>query len=338
MKAIGYARNLPIDDKNSLQDIIIEIPNIQQNDLLIEVKAVSVNPVDTKLRLSSPVTDGSCRILGFDGAGIVAQIGDKTKGFKLGDEVYYAGVTNRQGSNSQFQAIDYRIVAHKPKNIDFKTAVSLPLTSLTAYEMLFDRLKIQEPVVKGKNALLMIGGAGGVGSIAIQLIRKLTDIDVIATASHQESRDWALKMGAHHVVDHSKDLLQQLKTLGYDQVSYIFSTANSSGYLAQFSQCLTPQGRLGMIDSPTEFDIMALKTKSISVHWEYMFTRPFYETEDIARQSEILTKIAQMVDEQSIIPTLNKVLSPINAANLRLAHEMTEKTRNVGKIVLEGFE
>ncbi|MHC5306198.1 zinc-binding alcohol dehydrogenase family protein [Bartonella sp. LJL80] len=337
MKAIGYFENLPISDDKALQDVQIAEPTIRDHDLLVEVQAISVNPIDVKTRLMAPPFDSGPRILGFDAAGTVAKTGKSVKGFSAGDEVYYAGAINRQGSNSQFQAIDSRIVAHKPKSLDFKTAAAMPLTSLTAYEMLFDRLDITKPVHKGRNALLMIAGAGGVGSIAIQLARHLADVEIIATASRPESREWCLKMGAHHVIDHSKPFAPQLQEIGYDKPAFIFSTANSDGYLPQFVDVLYPQGRFGLIDGPKVFDINPLKLKSISVHWESMFTRSMFETDDIARQGEILAHVAELIDTKKITPTLAKVLSPINAHNLREAHRLIETGRSIGKIVLEGF-
>lgn len=337
MKAVGYSENLPILDSHSLQDLEIDVPSIGDNDLLVEIKAISVNPIDVKTRQSAPPFKGSPRILGFDAAGVVVKTGKTVKNFRRGDEVFYAGAINRQGSNCEYQAVDSRIVAHKPKTIDFKTSAALPLTSLTAYEMLFDRLDILKPVHHGKNAFLMIGGAGGVGSIAIQLARHLSDVEIIATASRPQSREWALKMGAHHVIDHSKPFAPQLEKIGFSNPAFIFSTANSDGYLPQFKDIICPEGRLGLIDGPKTFDINPLKMKSISVHWESMFTRSMFVTDNIARQGEILNHIAQLIDDKKIIATLSKVISPINASNLREAHQLIETNRSVGKIVLEGF-
>lgn len=337
MKAIGFFENLPINDDRSLQDIEVDIPEIGDDDLLVEVKAISVNPIDVKTRKTAKPFNDGFRILGFDASGIVQKKGKNVTNFHEGDEVFYAGAINRQGSNSEFQAIDSRLVALKPKTIDFKTAAAMPLTSLTAYEMLFDRIDITKPVHNGKNALLMIAGAGGVGSIAIQLARHLSNVEVIATASRPQSQEWALKMGAHHVIDHTKEFAPQLDKVGFSHPAFIFSTANSDGYLPQYVDIIAPEGRLGLIDGPKTFDINPLKMKSVSVHWESMFTRSMFVTDDIARQGEILSHVARLIDEKKIVPTLSQVLSPINAHNLREAHRLIETNRSVGKIVLEGF-
>lgn len=337
MKAVGYFENLPIDDDRSLEDIEVDMPEIGDYDLLVAVKAVSVNPIDVKTRQTGKPFGKGARILGFDASGIVQKTGKNVTSFHQGDEVFYAGAINRQGSNSQFQAIDSRLVAHKPKSIDFKTAAAMPLTSLTAYEMLFDRLDIKTPVHNGKNALLMIAGAGGVGSIAIELARQLSDVEIIATASRPQSQEWALKMGAHHVIDHAKDFAPQLAKVGFPHPAFIFSTANSDGYLPQYVDIIAPEGRLGLIDGPKTFDINPLKMKSVSVHWESMFTRSMFVTDDIMRQGQILEHVAKLIDEKKILPTLSRVMSPINAANLREAHRLIETHRSVGKLVLEGF-
>ena len=337
MKAIGYFENLPINDDRSLQDVDVDMPDIGDYDLLVAVKAISVNPIDVKTRQTAKPFDSGVRILGFDASGIVQETGKNVRHFHKGDEVFYAGAINLQGSNSEFQAIDSRLVAHKPKSLDFKTAAAMPLTSLTAYEMLFDRIDIKKPVHNGKNALLMIAGAGGVGSIAIQLARHLCDVEVIATASRPQSREWALKMGAHHVIDHTQEFAPQLGKIGFSHPDFIFSTANSDGYLPQYVNIIAPEGRLGLIDGPKTFDITPLKMKSVSVHWESMFTRSVFETDDMARQGEILRHVARLIDEKKIVPTLSQVLSPINAHNLREAHRLIETHRSVGKIVLEGF-
>lgn len=337
MKAVGYYENLPISDERSLQDLTVDVPKIGDYDLLVAVKAVSVNPIDVKTRQTGKAFSNGPRILGFDASGIVQKLGKNVTGFHEGDEVFYAGAINRQGSNSEFQAIDSRLVALKPKSLDFKTAAAMPLTSLTAYEMLFDRIDILKPVHEGKNALLMIAGAGGVGSIAIQLARHLSDVEIIATASRRQSQEWALKMGAHHVIDHTKDFAPQLEKIGFPHPSFIFSTANSDGYLPQFVDIIAPEGRLGLIDGPKTFDINPLKMKSVSVHWESMFTRSMFVTDDIARQGEILSHVARLIDEKKILPTLSKVFSPINAATLREAHRLIETQRSVGKLVVEGF-
>lgn len=338
MKAVGYYKSLSIEDPESLIDVEVAMPVIGPNDLLVEVKAVSVNPIDYKTRLSSgSFSEDAPRILGFDAAGIVTQLGSNASGFKVGDAVFYAGAINRQGSNAQYQAIDHRLVALKPKNLDFAGAAAIPLTALTAFEMLFDRLGIDQGVHNGKNTFLMVGAAGGVGSMALQLARLKTDALVIATASRPQSHDWALKMGADHVIDYKKPFMEQLEELGLSHVDFIFSTANSEGYQPQYAQIIGPQGRIGLIDGPKSFDIVPFKGKSVSLHWESMFTRSLFETDDIGRQGEILTQIAQLIDDGALTPTATDSMSPINAENLREAHRLMESGQHIGKLTLSDF-
>jgi len=335
MKAVGYLRSYAISNSKAFEDFVIPMPEVGENDLLVCVKAVSVNPIDIKTRLNASPQNGKPRILGFDACGIVEDFGANVQGFKKGDSVFYAGMINRPGSNSDFQTIDYRIVAHKPVSLDYIAAAAMPLTALTAYEMLFDRLNVKNAIHKGKNALLINAGAGGVGSIAIQLAKKLTDLTIIATASRPESSEWCRKMGADVVIDHRKPFAGQLEAHGIKQVAFIFSNAHSDGYLPQYTEILAPQGRLGLIDSPKTFDINPLKAKSISVHWESMFTRSLYMTDDIRRQGQILAHVAELLDNGKIQPTLTRVMRPMNAATLREAHQLIETNRSVGKIVIE---
>lgn len=337
MKAIGYYKSLPIDNLLALIDLDVAEPEVGDNDLLVEVRAVSVNPVDAKTRMGSAPSDGNPRILGFDGAGIVRRIGKSVTDFKPGDDVFYAGAINRQGSNAALEAIDHRIVAKKPQSLDFTAAAAMPLTALTAWEMLFDRLAIQIPVHGGKNIFLMVGAAGGVGSMAIQLAKRKHDITVIATASRQESKDWALKMGADHIINYKQPMADQLKKLGIENVDFIFSTAGSSTYQPQYANIISPQGRIGLIDGPTSFDIVPFKPKSVSIHWESMFTRSLFTTSDISRQGQILSEVAAMIDNGTLQPTGTQVLSPFNAATLRKAHQLIESGQSIGKIVIEGF-
>ncbi|UXN03512.1 MULTISPECIES: zinc-binding alcohol dehydrogenase family protein [unclassified Bartonella] len=337
MKAVGYYKSLPIDDSQSLIDVDVAMPKIGAQDLLVEIKAISVNPIDYKTRLASGPFDDQPRILGFDAAGIVTELGSEVRGFKLGDAVYYAGAINRQGSNAQYQAIDHRLVALKPKTLDFAAAAAIPLTALTAFEMLFDRLRIDQGVHKGKNTFLMVGAAGGVGSMALQLARLKTDALVIATASRQQSHDWALKMGADQVIDYTKPFIEQLQKLGLNHVDFIFSTANSEGYQPQYAQIIGPQGRIGLIDGPKTFDIVPFKGKSVSLHWESMFTRSMFETSDIGRQGDILKQVAEMIDDKLLTPTATDSLSPINAENLRKAHRLMESGQHIGKLTLSDF-
>lgn len=337
MKAIGFNRPLPVSDENCLLDIELPAPELRERDLLVEVRAVSVNPADVKVRAAHTPAEGQYRILGWDAAGVVKAVGNAVRGFEAGDEVYYAGAINRQGSYAQLQAVDSRIAAQKPRTLDFAQAAALPLTALTAWETLFDRLDVNKPVAGGSRALLLVGGAGGVGSIAVQLLKTLTDIQIIATASRSESEAWLRSLGADFVINHRRGLPEQVAALGIGAPSWAFSTNRSEHYLPQLAELLAPQGRIALIDDPAVLDANPLKGKSISLHWEFMFTRPLYETADIARQGEILAKVAQLADEGRLQTTATHIIDGINAANLRRAHQMVERGDMIGKVVLAGW-
>ncbi|WP_137157791.1 zinc-binding alcohol dehydrogenase family protein [Rhizobium sp. FKL33] len=337
MKAIGYQQAGPIDREDALVDIELPNPVPKGRDLLVEVAAVSINPVDAKVRRSATPETGQWKVLGWDAVGRVAAKGDDVTNFEIGDTVYYAGSIARAGANSEFHLVDERIVGRKPATLSNAEAAALPLTAITAWEMLFDRLDIRKRVPGGAPAILIIGGAGGVGSIAIQLVRALTDLTVIATASRPETRAWTEELGAHHVVDHSRPLAPQLAALGLGAPSYVFSTTETHRHVKDVVELIAPQGRFGLIDDPEALDIMGFKRKSVSVHWELMFTRSLFQTPDMARQGELLTEVARLVDEGRIRTTVTEVLSPINAANLKTAHARIESGRSKGKIVLEGF-
>ena len=336
MRAVGYKRSLPIDQIEALIDLEIDKPAPQKRDLLVQVKAVSVNPVDTKVRKRADPPGGEARILGFDATGEVAAVGPDVTLFKAGDEVWYAGSIIRPGTNSEFHLVDERIVGHKPKSLDFAAAAALPLTSITAWEMLFDRFAIAQGGGEGKS-LLIVGGAGGVGSIAIQLARMLTRLTVIATASRPETRDWCRKLGAHHVVDHSKPMGEQLKGIGHRFVDYIFGVTESGQHFDTICDVIAPQGRFGLIDDPKSLDVAKLKGKSASLHWEAMFTRSTFQTVDMDAQHRLLNEVAAMVDKGMIRTTVAENFGKINAANLRRAHAQVESGTTRGKIVLEGF-
>ena len=336
MKAIGYKVPGPIEHEWSLEDIDLPRPYASGHDLLVEVAAISVNPVDTKIRQRVTPDEGEWKVLGWDAVGRVVEVGPLAEGFAIGDEVYYAGSIARPGTNSQFHLVDARIVGHKPRSISDAEAAALPLTAITAWEMLFDRLDIRRPVPGSANAVLIIGGAGGVGSIAIQLVRALTDLTVIATASRPETQDWVRELGAHHVVDHNGDMAEQIEALGIGAPGFVFSTNNSEHHIAAIQKLIAPQGRFGLIDDPTTLDIMDFKRKSVSIHWELMFTRPVFETADIHEQGKLLNEVARLVDEGRIRTTLTEVMTPINASNLRKAHALIETGKARGKIVLEG--
>ncbi len=337
MRAIGYTQSLPIDDPQSLVDLDIAKPEATGRDLLVEVKAVSVNPVDTKIRQNRADPDGKPQVLGWDAAGIVVAIGPDVTKFAVGDAVFYAGAIDRPGTNAEYHLVDERIVGHKPQSLDWAQAAALPLTSITAWETLFDRLDVRKPVPGAANAILIIGGAGGVGSITIQLARKLTDLTIIATASRDETRGWVEDLGAHHVIDHRKPLAEQVEVLGIGAPAYVFSTTHTDEHIAEIATLIAPQGRLALIDDPKTLDIAPLKQKSISVHWELMYTRSLFQTPDMGEQGRLLDEVAALVDAGTIRTTLAENFGKIDAANLRRAHERIESHTAKGKIVLEGF-
>ncbi|WP_118137664.1 zinc-binding alcohol dehydrogenase family protein [Oceanicella sp. SM1341] len=337
MKAVGYMTPGAIDRDDALMDIDIEKPTATGHDILVKVAAVSVNPVDTKVRTGRPAEGDTPVILGWDAVGEVVETGAQVTRFKAGDRVWYAGAINRPGTNSEYHLVDARIVGKAPKSIATAAAAALPLTTLTAQEMIFDRLKVTDPVPGDAKSIVIIGGAGGVGSIAIQLLRAQTDLVVIATASRPETQDWVRQLGAHHVIDHAKPLAEQIAALGIGAPGFVFSTNHSDTYVPQIAEFIAPQGRVGLIDDPETFDIMPFKRKAASIHWELMFTRSLFTTADIAQQGEILDTVADMIDTGKVKSTATETFGTINAENLKRAHALIESGKAKGKIVLEGF-
>lgn len=333
MKAIAITRSAP-QNIDFLQDIELPQPVATGHDLLIDVKAISVNPVDTKVRAG--FQGETPRILGWDAVGVVAAVGEAVTLFAPGDEVWYAGALGRPGSNSELQLVDERIVALKPKTLDNASAAAMPLTAITAWEMLFDRLGVQEQGNEG-DTLLIVGAAGGVGSILVQLARKLTKMTVVGTASRPESQQWVREAGAHHVIDHSKPLSEELAAIGINEVTHVASLNSTDSHYAEIIKALAPQGKLALIDDPQTLDARPLKAKSISLHWEFMFTRSMFETRDMIAQHQLLTRVAGLIDDKVITSTLGEHYGAITAANLQKAHTQLETGRAVGKIVLEGF-
>jgi zinc-binding alcohol dehydrogenase family protein len=337
MKAVAYRRALPIEHADSLIDIELPEPVPDGRDLLVRVQAVSVNPVDTKVRANvDPM--GEARVLGWDAAGTVVAVGPDVGLFKAGDPVYYAGALDRPGSNSELHRVDERIVGRKPQSLSFAQAAALPLTSITAWELLFDRLSVRFGKPAGAGTLLVVGGAGGVGSIAIQLARRLTGLTVIASASTPASREWTLAMGAHHVVDHGRPLAGQVKALASGGADYVLGLTHTEQHFDEIAEALAPQGKVAVIDDPKKPpNILALKTKSASFHWEFMFTRPRYQTADMIAQHRLLDEVADLVDAGLLRTTFKQDLGVINAANLKRAHALLESGRTTGKLVLSGF-
>jgi NADPH2:quinone reductase len=338
MKAVGYLKSLPVTAPDCLTDFTAETPAPGPRDLRVAVKAVSVNPVDTKVRMRAAPTEGEPpKVLGYDAAGVVEAVGPEVTLFRPGDEVFYAGSIARPGTNSELHLVDERIVGQKPKSLSFAQAAALPLTSITAWEMLFDRLAVAPDKKDEDRALLVIGGGGGVGSIMIQLARKRTRLTVIATASRQATRDWCLKLGAHHVIDHAKPLADQLKAIGHANVALIAGVTGTDQSGPQIEGIIAPQGKFALIDDPKTFDIMPLKRKAASVHWESMFTRAIFQTPDMIEQHNLLNAVADMVDAGEIVTTAAQELSPVNAANLIKAHAQVESGTTIGKVVLAGW-
>lgn len=337
MRAVGYQHSLPITDPASLQDIDLPRPSAAGRDLLVAVTAISVNPVDTKVRMRAAPEPGAWQVLGWDVSGVVVEAGPQATRFGPGDEVFYAGALTRPGANAEFHLVDERIVGRKPASLSHAAAAALPLTAITAWEVLFDRLDVRRAVPGATGALLVIGGAGGVGSIAIQLARRLTDLTVIATASRPETRQWALDLGAHHVVDHRKKLSEEVAALGLGAPGFVFSTTNTDDHFAEIATLIAPQGRFALIDDPAALDILPLKRKSVSTHWEFMFTRSMFDTADIDAQGALLDEVARLVDAGTLRSTLAEEFGPITAENLRRAHALLESGTARGKIVLEGF-
>ena len=338
MKAIGYKTPSPILAADSLIDIELPKPRPEGRDILVEVKAISVNPVDYKIRRSTAPADGAeWKVIGWDASGVVAAVGSDVANFKPGDEVWYAGSVIRSGANAEFHLVDERIVGRKPSKLGWAEAAALPLTSLTAWEAIFDRLDVKKPVPGAAAAILIIGGAGGVGSIAIQIARQLTDLTVIATASRPETKDFVKSLGAHHVVDHSQPLASQIAALDIGAPAFVFSTTQTAHHINDIAELIAPQGRLCLIDDPSGFDIMTFKRKSVSIHHELMFTRAIYGTPDMEEQARILNEVSRAVDDGRVRTTATLNLGKINAANLMRAHEQLESGTTIGKVVLEGF-
>jgi zinc-binding alcohol dehydrogenase family protein len=337
MKAVAYRTPGPIDREDALEDVDLEMPTAEGRDLLVRIHAVSVNPVDAKVRAAMAPETGSWRVLGFDAAGVVEAIGSEVQDFQPGDPVFYAGSIARPGTNSEFHLVDERIVGRKPASLSDVEAAALPLTAITAWEMLFDRLDVRHPTAEGGDLILVIGGAGGVGSITLQLLRTLTDLTVVATASRPETQDWVRECGAHHVIDHRQPLVSQVEALGLGAPGYVFSTTHTGAHLSDIVQLIAPQGRFGLIDDPDVLDAKPFKQKAVSLHWEFMFTRPVFDTPDLAEQGKLLNEVAALVDAGRIRSTATEIAGRIDAATLRAVHGQIESGTARGKIVLEGF-
>jgi zinc-binding alcohol dehydrogenase family protein len=337
MKAVAFQHSFPITEPDALVDINLPDPIAQGHDLLVEVKAISVNPVDVKIRIGAKSDANEWNILGWDASGVVRAVGPDVSMFKPGDKVWYAGSITRPGSNSELQLVDENIVGIMPNSLSFAEAAALPLTSLTAWEMLFDRFNISQGKSSDGQVLLIIGAAGGVGSIMTQLARRLTNLTVIGTASRPETQAWVQQAGAHYVIDHTKPFGPQLEKIGFANPQYIVSLTHTDQHFDQIAEVIAPQGKFGLIDDPEFFDVRKLKRKSVSLHWELMFTRSLFHTSDIAMQHKILTEVANLIDSGIIRTTVAENFGEINAVNLKRAHALIESGKSRGKVVLQGF-
>ncbi len=341
MKAVGYAKSLPIIDPESLTDIELPQPVATGRDLLVKVKAIAVNPVDYKIRRKVSPAEGDYKVLGWDAVGEVVAKGEAATHFKPGSAVFYAGDLNRQGSNAEYQLIDERLVGAKPKSLSDAEAAALPLTAITAWEMMFEHLSIKQQSPdsneKSDEVILVVGAAGGVGSIFLQLAKAITGATVIATASRESSQAWVRKLGAHHVVDHSKPLQPQIEALDVGQVTHVASLNSTDSYFESYTELLAPFGKIAMIDDLKSPDVMKMKPKSLSLHIEFMFARSMFKAADMSEQSRLLNRVSDLVDRGYIQTTVGKNLGTINGENLRAAHEELESGQSIGKIVLQGF-
>ncbi|SPL62437.1 zinc-binding alcohol dehydrogenase family protein [Ochrobactrum soli] len=335
MKAIGYYASTP---GNALLDLDVPPPEARPNDVIVRVKAVSINPADHKIRERVTPEGNSFKILGFDASGIVESVGSAASLFKPGDEVFYAGDMTRDGTNAELHAVDERVVGFKPKSLDWAQAAAMPLTSLAAWEVLFDRLKVPYGNMSQSGTLLIINGAGGVGSILIQIASLLTGLKVVATASRPETVDWVKQMGAHHVIDHHRPFRPQLEALGIGQVEYVVGLTGTDKHLPQIYDVIAPQGHVGVVDDSPSFDIASFQMKAVSFSWELMFVRPMFATSDILQQHKILNQVSRLVDGGLLKSTMTSFLGPINAANLTKVYELSGSGKSIGKTVLEGFE
>lgn len=336
MKAVGFTRYLPIDDPQSLIDLDLPKPTPQGRDILVAVRAVAVNPVDTKVRSPKDKVEAAPRVIGYDASGVVEAVGPDVTLFRPGDEVYYAGDITRPGTNQEFHLVDERIVGRKPSSLSFAEAAALPLTTITAYESLFHRLRIDRDGADAGRSILIIGGAGGVGSIGIQLARR-AGLTVIATASRPETVAWVRELGADHVVSHREPLAPQVRALGIEHVDHV-AIFNDMRHWLDAVELIRPQGSIVTIDDThLPMPMEQMKTKAASLHWELMFTRAMFATPDMIEQHRLLTFVAGEIDAGRLRTTLAETLSPIDASTLREAHRRIETGTARGKIVVEGF-
>ncbi len=334
MKAIGYKQAGPITAAGALIEFETATPEVGAHDLLVEVRGISINPVDVKVRANMEPEAGT-KIIGYDAAGIVREVGSEVSKFKVGDEVFYAGDLTRPGTNSELHAVDERIVGKKPESLDYADAAAFPLTSITAWEILFDSFGLSEGDGKGES-ILIVGGAGGVGSILIQLAKKLTGLTVIATASRPETVEWVKKMGADHIISHRKSLVDQIKELNLEP-RYVASLNGTEEHFPSIVELIKPRGHIALIDDPQNLNINSIKPKALNFSWEFMFTRSMFQTTDIEKQHELLNRVSELIDEGMLISTVIGKLGNLNVETLKKAHMLQESGKVIGKNVLKGF-
>ncbi len=340
MHAIGYSGPAALDDSDYLLDLTLPDPQPGPRDLRVRIEAVGLNPVDRKVRGRDVPENGGWRVLGWDAVGRVEALGPEAEGFAVGDRVWYAGALNRPGCNAQLHLVDARLAALAPRTLDPAQAAALPLTSITAWELLFDRLGLEPgPQAGAGESLLVVGAAGGVGSVLLQLARQLTGVNVVATASRPESQQWAGRCGAHHVINHHRPLRPQLEALGLSQVERVISLTHTGEHFEQLVDVLAPQGALALIDDPdpATINVLALKRKSLSLHWELMFTRSLYGTPDLPKQGQLLAQVAELVDGGRLFSTATQQLGPICAAKVTAGHRLLASDTTIGKLVLAGW-
>ncbi|QZI69983.1 zinc-binding alcohol dehydrogenase family protein [Pseudomonas protegens] len=334
MKAIAYLKGSSLSAPQALYELDRDEPSLEPHDLLVAVEAVSVNPLDTKVRAGKVAVPDDVRTLGWDASGVVRAVGSAVTLFAPGDAVYYAGTFTREGANAELHRVDERLVGHKPKRLSFAQAAAMPLTALTAWQLLFERLGRVPGELSRQGTLLIVGGAGGVGSVLIQLARQMTGMTVIATASRPDSRQWCLDLGAHRVLDHSRSLVPQVAALDLPPPSHIAALTHTARHYAELSEIIAPHGHFALIDDHDFFDALPLKAKSVSLHWEMVFTRALFQTPDMIEQHHILNRLGQLLDQGVIRSTLNEVIHPFSADSLRRAHARVEQGGLLGKVVV----
>lgn len=336
MRAVGYAASLPLSDAAALENIELPVPTPGAGQLLVRVRAVAMNPADVKIRMWIAPEAGQHRVLGLDAAGEVVLVGDGVTGFAPGDQVVYLHGSFDRGTNAEYHLTDAVRAVHKPASLSFGDAAALPVAGLTSWELLFDVFRVTEGAGEG-DTLLVINGAGGVGSMLIQLAKTLTKLRVVATASRPETEAWCTKLGADAVVNHHKDIKAQLAGLGIPAPRYVASLAGTERNWASLVDLIAPRGHIALIDDPETLDVKLLKTKSLTVTWELCLTRPLCATPDVAAHAKALARIADLAATGQLQAMATTRLSPIDATTIAEAQALQESGKCIGKTVIEGW-